>query len=253
MTGALYAVVSGSLAAMERLDIASNNLANVNTAGFKAQMLRIRSMDPDGLPTSDGFGTVTQTANGTVPTIAYETVTDFSQGAIRDTGNPLDVALSGPGFFAVSTPAGERYARQGQFHVDATGTLVTANGYRVQSANRQDIRLPAGAIEIDAAGEVRVDDAQVATLRMVRFDDAERVLDPIGRGVFAAAPEAKPRPIDATETTLVPRGIELSNVSVVEGLLELVDVSRGYEAYMRAMQQVDGTVETAIREVGGPA
>ncbi len=251
MTGALYAVVSGSLAAVERLEIAANNLANVGTAGFKQQFLRIRATDPDGLPTTDGTGTVVQTAAGTVPAIAYETVTDLSQGAIQESGNPLDVALAGPGFFVVSTGQGERYTRQGQFHLGPNGALVSAAGHPLQGSNRQDLRLPPGTIEIDTDGGIHVDGSRIGTLRLVRFENAERVLTPEGGGLFARIDAAEPEPIDTHETQLAPKAVELSNVNAVEGLLELIDVSRGYEAYMRAMQQVDGTIETAIREVGG--
>ena len=251
MTGALYAVVSGGLAAIERLEVAANNLANVGTSGFKAQFLRIRALDPDGIETTGGFGTVVQGADGTMPAVAFETVTDFSQGGVHESGNPLDVAITGPGFFVVNTAAGERYTRQGQFHLGADGTLRTAGGDTVQGQNKQDLRLPPGAIEIDTAGGIHVDGVRAGALRLVRFAEVEHAVVPQGGGLFARTEDAVPASIDAAETELVPKAIELSNVNAVEGLLELIDVARGYEAYMRAMQQVDGTVETAIREVGG--
>jgi flagellar basal-body rod protein FlgG len=251
MTGALYAVVSGSLAAVERLEVAANNLANVGTAGFKQQFLRIRAMDPDGLAITEGTGTIAETAEGTTTAITYETVTDFSQGVIRESGNALDAALVGPGFFVVNTPQGERYTRQGQFQLGPDGTLLTAAGFRLQGTNRQDLRLSAGAVEIETDGAVRVDGVRVGALRLVGFEDAERVLRPEGGGLFTRVGDVVPQAIDRGETRVAPKAIELSNVNAVEGLLELIDVARGYEAYMRAMQQVDGTVETAIREVGG--
>jgi len=250
MTGALYAVVSGGLAAMERLEITSNNLANLNTAGFKAQQLLVEALEPGAIQTTGGIGTIVSTPGGTVPAIAYTTITDTSQGSIRESGNPLDVAFSGPGFFAVSTPNGERYTRQGQFHLGATGTLLGPGGYAILGENGQEIRLPPGRIDLDAGGGVSVDDAVVGRLRLVRFDAPERIV-PEGTALYAAPADAVPVDVDPGETQLVPGSIELANVDAVQGLLELIDVARGYEAYMQAMRQVDGTIETAIAQVGG--
>jgi flagellar basal body rod protein FlgG len=159
------------------------------------------------------------------------------------------VAITGPGFFAVTTPNGERYTRQGQFHLDATGTLVTAAGYAVQGDGGKEMSLPPGQVEIDAAGRVSVDGAQRAALRVVRFADAEAVI-PEGGALFAAEAEAQVIEVDPAETQLIQGSIENANVDVIKGLLELINVSRGYEAYMRAMQQVDGSIQVAIQQVG---
>jgi flagellar basal-body rod protein FlgG len=250
MTGALYAVVSGGLAAMERLEIAANNLANTGTAGFKAQQLLVRAVEPDGIATTGGFGSIVSGPNGTVPAIAFETVTDTAQGSIRESGNPLDVAIAGPGFFAVRTPNGERYTRQGQFHLGPTGELLTAAGHPVLGEAGEEIRLPPGAVSIDGLGQIAVDDVPAARLRVVQFAAPERLV-PEGDSVHAAPGDAVAAPIDPGETQLVPEAIELSNVNAVQGLLELIDVTRGYEAYMQALRQVDGTIETAIVQVGG--
>ena len=103
---------------------------------------------------------------------------------------------------------------------------------------------------MDAGGNISVDDSVVARLKLVRFDNPERLV-PEGDSLLAASPEAALLDVDPEETRLIPESIELSNVDAIRGLLELIDVTRGYEAYMRAMRQVDGTVQTAIREVGG--
>jgi flagellar basal-body rod protein FlgG len=250
MTGALYAVVSGGLAAMERLEITTNNLANVNTAGFKAQQLLVEALEPGAIQTTGGYGTLVSTPGATVPAIAYKTVTDTSQGSVRESGNPLDAAISGPGFFAIGTPNGERYTRQGQFHLGPAGVLLGPGGHAVLGQNGEEIRLPPGRIEIDAHGGVSVDDAPVGRLRLVRFDAPERLV-PEGTALYAAPADMAPADVDVGETQLVPGSIELANVDAVQGLLELIDVARGFEAYMQAMRQVDGTIETAIAQVGG--
>jgi flagellar basal body rod protein FlgG len=184
-------------------------------------------------------------------------VTDLSQGAIRESGNPLDVAIAGPGFFVVTTPNGERYTRQGQFDLDETGRLVTSAGHPVQSKQGNDITLPPGRIEIAADGRISVNQGNIsdkpterATLRLVRFLDSEAVL-PEGGALFRAREGAGVVDADPTETQLIQGSVEDANVDVIKGLLQIIEVARGYEAYMHAMRKVDGLVEIAIRQVGG--
>lgn len=250
MTGALYAVVSGSLAALRRLEITTNNLANVNTAGFKAQHLLVVSRNAEGSDAT-GVGDAPSTPGPARTAIsdAYRSVTDLSQGPIRESGNPLDVAITGPGFFVVSTPSGERYTRQGQFHLDGEGTLVTAAGDPVQGTGGDEINLPAGRIEIDRSGVISVNGSQAATLRLVRFPDPTAII-PEGATLFSARPDAAVIETDVAETQVLQGSIEAANVDAIKGLLDLIDVSRGYEAYMRAMTRVDGTVRTAVQQVG---
>lgn len=246
MNNALYAVVSGSVAAVERLEIMANNLANVNTAGFKAQYLVLAAED-----TGDGTSaSTTDAVDGSAVTSALRTLTDLSQGPIRQSGNSLDVALSGPGFFAVTTPAGERYTRQGQFQLDESGLLVTSAGYPVQSDSGSDLELPPGEIEIDASGGIRVDGNQVGSLRVVDLGSPEGVVAE-GGALYAVTDEAAVTDVDEEDVSIVQGSIEMANVDVIRGLIELIDVARGYEAYMRASDQVNDTMEMAIQNVGG--
>jgi flagellar basal-body rod protein FlgF len=245
MNGAIYAAVSGSLAAVERLEITTNNLANVGTAGFKAQYLVVHAENTGEatVGVEEGGGT-TAVASG------FQTVTDFSQGSIRPSGNPLDVALMGPGFFVVRTPEGERYTRQGQFQLTGDGRLVTAAGHPLQSEANRDIELPPGDIDIDANGGISVDGTRASGLRLVRFP-GEQDLVPEGQSLFAPVEDVRPVEMQPGETQVLQGSIEDANVDAIRGLLELIDVARGYEAYMKAMQQVDSTVETAIEQVAG--
>ena len=257
MNGALYSVVSGSLAAARRLEITANNLANANTSGFKAQQLVVGSRRPGVLDVPVPPGESVGVPGRTAVTTAHRTVTDLSQGAIRESGNPLDLAIAGPGIFVVTTPNGERYTRQGQFELDATGRLVTSSGNPVQNKEGDDITLPPGRIEIAADGRISVTEGNIsvkpterATLRLVRFLDSEAVI-PEGGTLFRARAGAGVVDADPGETQLIQGSIEDANVDVIKGLLQIIEVARGYDAYMQAMRKVDGSVEIAIRQVGG--
>lgn len=126
MNNGIYGAVSGSLAAVNKLDVLANNLANVNTPGYKKDRIRFESvLAASGAP---GRGDGAREA----PVLVEERYAiDFSVGDIRYTGNTFDLALDGEGFFVVNTPEGKAYTRQGNFRVDANGKLVTADGYEV--------------------------------------------------------------------------------------------------------------------------
>ena len=181
MNRGLYTATSGGIAALARLDAVAQNLANVGTSGYKAERLvfRVRPLT-ESVPRA-GDPIVDQTA-AQVAQVA--TVRDFSQGPVRLSGNPLDVAIRGEGFFAVATPRGERYTRQGSFAVDAEGHLTTQRGERVQGENG-DLRVGQGAIEIGEDGTVTVDDIPAGRLKVVSFGPTPALVAE-GGAVFAA-------------------------------------------------------------------
>jgi flagellar basal body rod protein FlgG len=225
------------------------NVANVNTAGYKAGRLvfRVRPLDETAAgPTTAPFaGTAAQVAE-------VATIRDFSTGPIRTSGNPLDVAINGDGFFVVSTPQGERYTRQGTFSMDAEGFLVTPAGLRVQG-DGGEINLRGGgtgsAPSIGDDGTVIVDRSEVGRLRIVSFGD-EPALVPEGNALFAAVPGTFPTPVEQSSVRLAPEAYEGSNVDAVGGMIELVDVTRGFETYMSAMKRLDEIVQRAINDIG---
>ncbi len=245
MNRAVYALASGGLAALARLDAVAQNVANVNTVGYKASrpVFRLRGLDApaDGLVEPPALRAAAQV-------ITAETVRDFSQGPIHATGNALDVAISGDGFFAVATPRGERYTRQGTFQLDGEGNLVTEHGERVQDDGGRDIRLPAGEIAIGDDGQITVDGAPIAKLKLVTFG-AEPPLVPEGAALFAPAGGATPEPADA-QTRVEQGAIEAANVDAVAGMIELVEVARGFEQYTHAMSRLDEVAQRSITDVG---
>ncbi len=243
MTVGDYIAASGGMAALARLEAVAHNLANANTAGYKAErpVFRLRQdvQPPPGEP-------LRMTAGAQV--VQADTVFDFSTGPIQATGNPLDVAIPGREFFAVRTDAGERYTRQGIFRLDPEGYLVTASGARVQGANG-DLRLPPGGVEIAENGAILVDGIEAGRLKLVRFPDPPPLV-PQGDALFAPKPGTTGTPVPEDQVQLDPKSIEGSNVSAIGSLIELVDVSRSFESYMRALKQMDQVAGHAIDDVG---
>src|SRR5262245_29787391 len=165
MTRGIYTVASGGVAAMERLQAVSQNLANVNTAGYRAERVVFQVQPLAGGPRGAVDSVLGRTSQQVVESA---TIRDFSPGPIHETGNPLDVALGGDGFFVVNTARGERYTRQGSFTLDGQGYLVTARGDRVQG-DGGDISIGEKDIRIADDGSIFADDQPVGRLKVVGF------------------------------------------------------------------------------------
>jgi flagellar basal-body rod protein FlgG len=246
MTRGIYTVASGGVAALERLQAVSQNLANVNTAGYRAERIVFQVQPLAGGPRGAIDSVLGRTSQQVV---AAETVRDFSPGPIHETGNPLDVALSGDGFFVVNTARGERYTRQGSFSLDGQGYLVTARGDRVQG-DGGDINIGEHDIRIGEDGSIFADDQPVGRLKVVGFGD-KPALVPEGDALFAPAnPQVTPTTLDTAQVQIAQAHLEGANVNAVAGLEELVEVQRGYESYMHALKRLDELVGRSINEVG---
>lgn len=240
MNSGLYAALSGNLAAMRRLDVISNNLANTNTAGFKGDRLQFESV----LAASrNEFQAVPNDA----PVFSGEQFfTDYSQGPLRQTGNTLDVALDGDGFFVVNTPEGRAYTRQGNFRLDAGGRLVTSDGYEVLGGG--PIAITGGRVDIDAKGAVMVDGTPVGTLDIVDFQKPY-ALQKKGDSLFVPAnPQEAPT---AATKTMVKQGIlEESNVNVVSEMVRMIETSRYFDSCQKVVRSYDDVTAKAANELG---
>jgi flagellar basal-body rod protein FlgG len=239
MNAGIFSAVSGSLAAQTRLDALANNLANANTAGFKAERV---------LQKAERAGSVAPPPTAVATPITRERVTtDFAQGPISSTGNPLDVALAGDGFFVISTERGERLTRSGNFTLDAEGYLATGDGARVQGTDG-DLRIPEGAIVVGADGSVRAGEERVGSLRIVTVADPAQLVRENGTR-FAAASQALAEAAPGS-VRVIQGSIEGANLAPVEGLVALIETVRGFETYMRAAERLDQVTARAISDVG---
>ena len=232
MGDGMYAALSGAVAQERAIELVADNLANVSTTGFKGSQLSFKEVL---MQKSD-------TPNSTVQTEALASVIDFSQGALRTTHNPLDLALMGPGFFSVQTPEGERYTRNGSFHLDAKGHLLTNEGYGVLGKDGP-IRLPVdGSLEFDEHGVVWLDGSAINRLRTVNFADPQS-LERQGGALWRGR---EPTVVDAPIRS---GALENSNVSAVHTMNQLIIVHRSYEIYHRAMEMMRNT-DHKVSEVG---
>ena len=227
-----------------RYQTVAHNLANVNTAGFKKR----RSMFEEALASQEAEAG----PEVTTPTdeIKGTTTIDFGQGAAIQTGRPLDLSLTGDGFFTIDTPKGPLYTRNGAFHVNANRQLVDTSGRTIAGAAGA-ITLPAGASAADVSvspnGEVRVGIASLGRLRITRFNERD-LLTPMGTNVFQAPPgeAAGEREAEAGSFSIQQGFQEGSNVTMVEELVDLITVSRLYEANIKSVSGQDGTQDSLL-------
>jgi len=241
MAGGAYAALSGLRARIEQLDRLAADIANAGTAGYKAE--RVTSITAERAD----FRRALQAAVDVAPGPGR---LDLRNGTVASTGRDLDFAIEGRGFFEVETPGGLRYTRNGNFEVRADGTLTTRDGMPVHGVDPKDprIRLRPGALAIDADGTIRVDVTVVGKLELVEFDDYSRFArEEAGR--FRPSPGASARP--AADAAVRQRALEQSNVSLVERVAELTELSRGFEALQRGLGVLFNDIEgRAISEFG---
>jgi len=245
MLRGLYTAATGMAVQRSRMDVLTNNIVNASTTGFKrdgllsstfAEVLIERQGDPYILRRSEEVGPYH------FGTHIDEIYTDFSEGSIETTGNTTDLAIAGEGFFTVETPEGERYTRNGRFHVNQEGFLVTDDGYYVLGENGR-IRAGGGSISVDSMGNVAVDSEAVNRLRIVRFDDVS-VLRKQGDSLYYAFNGAAPM---ADGNFKIMQGcLEGSNVDIAAEMTDMITVYRTYEANQRILSMTDETLGMAV-------
>ncbi|HNY65647.1 MAG TPA: flagellar basal-body rod protein FlgF [Deltaproteobacteria bacterium] len=242
MDQGMYTAAAGAIAMEERLSIIANNLANVNTVGFKKDAVSYQDFQK-ALDASMLYPGQFQTKP--VDVVIGGQYIDATQGGIRETGNPLDAAIVGEGFFAVSTPDGIRYTRAGDFTLSTEGLLVTQQGYPVQGEGG-DITIGNGKVAIDPHGTITVDGTVVDRLQVVTIQEAG--LERQGNSLYAPRQGFATEPVESPE---VRQGfIESSNVDPVIEMVGLISTQRAYEAFQRVIRSVNDTYTQSMQSVG---
>lgn len=248
MSGTVYKAASGALLQQMRLDMISNNLANVNTSGYKADIpiFRVDAGQTANAPAATHIP-------GTISPLAppMEARIDFSTGALVKTGNSMDVGIVGKGFFEIQAPEGTRYTRKGNFTVNEEGQLSTLEGWPVMGTGGT-IQVEGSDLRIGDQGEVYVDGDQVNALRLVDFPEPYE-LDKVGDSLFVPKNGAQPDEMDEGTGQVAQGFVEQSNVNAIQTMTQLIETVRVFETYQRIIRSVDDVASKTVNEVGSVA
>lgn len=242
MDSGYYAVSTALIARTQALDTIANNLANASTNGFRAEQNVFSSVlaSTDGMPTSaldqaiNNFGVLGGTS------------LDLSQGALQKTGNDLDVAIQGGGFFVVQTANGPRYTRNGSFQVSATSQLITATGETVVGDNGRPITILPGPVSIGPDGTISSNGAITGKLKVVEFP-AGTQLQSAGGSDYTAPPGSATAPVNS----IIQQGaLESSNVNPITDTVDLITAQRTAEMMQRALFMFNSDLDkTAVQDL----
>lgn len=226
--------------ASRELEVASHNLANASTLGFKRELLSNWQLSPP----ADPF-------RGQPEAARYIDVRswDFNQGSIHETGKDTDLAIQGPGFFKIQTPQGYRYTRNGNFRLTPDSQLVTQEGYLVMGKNGP-ITLDSldKAYTFDPEGGVHLDKNLGDQLLVVDFPHPQD-LRPWGRTLLVPGPQAGEE-LEAKNARILQGNIEESNVDLVAESIALIDIQRRYEAYLKVLDAFTASDRKVVEEIG---
>jgi flagellar basal-body rod protein FlgF/flagellar basal-body rod protein FlgG len=227
MDSGYYAAMTGLVARTQALDTAAANLANAQTPGYRAEREYFRSalLGPDALSSQLG-----RTVNN-YGLLGGDQLS-MAQGALQSTGNPLDLAIEGQGFFQIQTANGLRYTRDGSFHRSSGGQLVTSAGEPVLSSAGKAITLPPGEISVGSDGVLSAAGGAVSTVGVFTFRKGAQ-LTPEGADRYVA-PSGDP-PIPVTDASIHQGALEAANQDVVQGSLDLIVMQRQAEMMQKAL------------------
>lgn len=243
MENVLLIALSRQTALRREMDVIANNVANVNTNGFKRRISESREFQMP-VASADSF------RRGEDRRISFVvdkgTPLDLSGGTLEPTNNPMDVAISGEGFFVVQTPQGERYTRNGALMLNPNGELVNSDGYPLQGEqggfqfSSQD-----GPISIAGDGTIATNNGTRGRLRVVRFANPQS-LENTGANLFTSRQPAEP----VTQARVQAGFVERSNVKPVIEISRMIEVNRAYQSVANLMSRTDETRRTAIQRLG---
>lgn len=239
MIPGLYTTVAGMINQQIMMEVITNNLANVNTVGYKRDDLNFSGMLNNLMDPSYPYH------KQSLDTVWEKFVTDFSGGVIKSTDNPLDLAIDGDGFFVIQHENGIRYTRSGNFSINNLGQLVTIDGYPVLG-NNGIIQVQNGKLEIDGQGQVIVNGVLVDKLRIVDFPKPYQLV----KGGYNTFINSTNQPIQNSSAVIKQGYIELSNANPIHEMVKMIETMRMYESYQKTIQLFNETLEKSNTELG---
>jgi len=260
MRESTFSALFGAMSNEARMDLIANNLANVNTTGFKRQQVAFKDtfirFAHDNLVDAKPYmrdQDLWPKPHVMARPRLYESRTDFSQGSLQTTNNPLDFALVGNGFFKVRTPEGTEYfTRSGSFQIAGDGRLITEQGFEVVGQGGGGITLPRGSqVQVDAAGQIRSGNEVVGALQISAVSDM-RALEQVGGNLYRLRPNSRAEETAPTELTVQQGALEKPNVEVVSEMVAMIEVQRAFEMYQKVITGTDEMDRKVITQVGRP-
>jgi flagellar basal-body rod protein FlgG len=257
MNHAIYTGAAGAIAMDKRFDMISNNLANVNTTGFKKQRISFSDMLPledksNPAVTNKNFSeNIRQGVFNTSPFV-NEVKTDFSQGYLKSTGNDLDLAISGEGFFMIKGKGNNvKFTRDGSFTLNNNGFLVTKKGEQVLDLQYNPIKLPTENVEfinIDEKGNIYVNDAYTAKIAVM--DPDKTMLKRAGDNEYILN-NNNIRPRESENFSIDQGFLEGSNVNIVKEMTSMIEIMRFFQANQKVITTIDTQLDQkAVNDVG---
>lgn len=247
-----YKLASGMLTQSRNLNVISNNMTNIQTAGYKSDTMVSTTFDEELLRRMANTGDNNPTAMGMISMItsAEQTYTDFEQGSFKATEGIYDFALSGKGFFCVQTADGERYTRNGAFYVDEQGYLSLAEAGRVLSQNGQPILIQNENFTVDQAGTISYNGQVYGQLKIVDFEDYGQ-LHKEDNGLFSTEQTAVSVFNTANnQTAVVWQSLEESNVDLVEEMTNMMSAQRALQSAAQLLKMYDTIMSKSSTEIG---
>ncbi|NQV83379.1 MAG: flagellar basal-body rod protein FlgF [Rhodospirillales bacterium] len=233
--------LSGQSSLARQMDIVANNIANMNTHGFKNEKV----MFVEHLVKSQGGDKIRPAKLSYVRDIA--TMTDMSPGQMEKTGNPFDLAITNEGFFVIQTKDGERYTRNGRFQLDDGGQIVTQTGDPLVSSGGAPFFLSPEDTEVTISrdGTVATNNGELGKIRLVTFENPQS-LERFANGLFAS----KVAPTDVENPEISQGTLEGSNIKPILEMAKLIEVSRKYDSVRKFITREDERMRNMIKEMG---
>jgi len=242
-----------------KIDTLANNLANVNSSGFRQVLTRVTEMGSTD-PNNPNAGKFPDDGIAKKPRVAGETdnwvqtrplvmthITDTRRGAVSSTGRDTDLALMGRGFFTVKAEEGERYTRAGSFTLDEKKQLITPDGLPVLGEGGP-VKLEGDSFSIDSNGMVMVDNAPVARLKIVDFSDPS-VLQHLGNNLLRAPEGVEAQAVPADEIIVAQGHLEGSNVNAIDTLVAMITAQRAFEVQQKTLTTEDEMLSKTVNKL----
>ncbi|MGD0231319.1 MAG: flagellar basal-body rod protein FlgF [Syntrophorhabdales bacterium] len=239
MLNGVLSTIGGKSANEKKLEVIANNMANALTPGFKAVGSAFRSITVEDASSPDQL-----------PAIAVnnpDNYIQFSDGPVIHTGNTLDLAIEGQGFFVVSGPNGPLYTRNGQFRLNGAKQLITQDGYPVMGQSGGNITIDGKNVTIEKDGSIFVDKVPVDKVKVVDFAD-KKDLRNTGASLFVNTNDAN-TPVPAKSSSVAQGSYEASNVDIMKEMVLMIQVLRAYESYSK-IDQSQATMADKLLELG---